>query len=472
MPLRNHSPLPFALAFSLVSQGLVLLFCALFAFRLAETVRPFLMQGALSVLAGGGMLLLKKMQWKGVATTREAILILLSGYALLILPGTLPFLLIEPGYTISDALFLSISGYTATGTTVSMAALPPVLACYHSAIQWLGSLLSAIALVVMLTVMNVGGRRAMMPGSRPGAVAVPQRSMIRMLILLYLGLTIAAILMLRWSGMGPIDSLCSGLAILASGYYQGGAVPPGLGFSAIILMLFMLIAGYGMPSLLWMGTRQAGAGDGQGKLLRFYLLGFMTIALLCSAALFLNRGTDLPGSMSDGFLLVASCAGNCGLDTKGMSPWNDVLLPVVMALIMTGGLAASAGGGLKMQRIGVMFRSLWNVAIFNESRNNPLKCCGSDIDQRTTLSILSYIAVFGLMVLLGTLILSVYSNSLTDCAFLSITALANYGHPMDPTLLPEGGKVLQGVLMLLGRLEIYPLLLWLMPLNGIHPEAN
>jgi trk system potassium uptake protein TrkH len=205
---------------------------------------------------------------------------------------------------------------------------------------------------------------------------------------------------------------------------------------------------------------------------RIYFIVVATISVLITGILYFNVGKVFGTAFRESVFQVVSFVTSSGYYTTNYLKWPSHILPLVYLLIFVGGSTGSASGGIKMSRFLILLKNLRQQFKIPALSPNSFTVIYNkkEIHENTNASILTFITVFGFLFVIGTISLSFFGTELEKCAFLAISALSNFGHHVELSDFPDAGKIILSFLMILGRLEIYPLLLLFVPLFYKTPE--
>jgi len=410
---------------------------------------------------------------------RDGFLIVVSSWLVLVLVGALPFILSNQLNYI-DAVFESMSGLTTTGATVvtNIDALPRAILYYRQQLQWLGGMGIIVLAVAILPMLRVGGMqlyRAETPGPMKDAKLTPRiTETAKALWLIYVGITLTCIFAYWLSGMKLFDAVGHAFSTVAIGGFS--THNDSLSFwnnptIEVVAGVFMAVAGINF-ALHFTAWRRASAQpyflDPELKVYASLLLAF---AIVVSFALYFTGTYDtIAESFRYGAFQVISAMTTTGFTTAPFYTWTG-FVPVLLILIaFIGGCAGSTAGGMKVIRIMLLYRqSIREIQrLIHPHAIIPVKIGG----QKTSDTVISavwgffflYIANFAVMTILLTA-----TGLDAETAYSSVGAgITNLGPALGragPNYadLNDVAKVILSIAMLLGRLEIYTLLVLLTP---------
>ncbi len=386
-----------------------------------------------------------------------------------------------------NCYFEAMSGLTTTGATVieSLATLPRSMLLWRSLTQWLGGLGIVVLFVAVLPMLGVGSRRVYRveaPGPSPEGVQPRIRDTARILWMIYVGLTGAEILALKIAGMSWFDSVCHTLTTLATGGFStqdaSAAAYPSTAVNVIIIA-FMLFAGinFALYQQLLHGHWRAVKKDPE---LRCYLViilvatGIVTFSIMQTPDA--DRADGFAQAARQSLFQVVSMQTTTGFCSADFDTWGFAAKATLVALMFVGGCAGSTGGGIKVVRIMIAVKVLLTEIehIYRPKVVRLVKIGKTTIDADLKLSTLVYVLGIGVLFVLGAALLMLFESEngidVTTAATASIATLNNIG----PGLAKVGAtqnyawftapsKIVMSILMLLGRLEMFTLIVLLSP---------
>ncbi len=393
--------------------------------------------------------------------------------------------------------FEAMSGLSTTGATVlgavpyDIESLPRGLLLWRALTHWLGGLGIVVLFVAVLPVVGMGSKRlfqAEAAGSTATGVRPRIRESARVLWLIYTGLTVAQTVAYRLAGVPWFDGACHALSDLATGglstrnasigaYYDTPAVD-------VITIAFMLLAGVNFRLYYQMVNRNFAAVR-QDAELRVYL-GILAVATLAVAAVIYGDTVTLTtgdvktetaaGALRDGAFQVVAIQTGTGFCTVDFELWPFSAKAVLIALMFVGGMAGSTTGGLKVIRLMIVCKAVYAEfeRAFRPNVVNPTRVGGGVVDADTVRAVPLYLLLVLALFVVGsvTLMLLEPAGSISYASAMSATistlmnvgpgvaavgAMDNYGFFTGPSLL------LMSLLMALGRLEVFALLVLVMP---------
>ena len=442
----------------------------------------FVISAGISVVSG---LLLWRLTpvGKGRLSRREAIMLVAGGWILASAFGTLPYVLAGTFPSYLDAYFEAMSGFTTTGATVfdplvnSIESQPHGILLWRSLTQWLGGMGIITLFVALFPMLGIGAAHlveAEMPGPQAERLTARIRDTAKAIWLLYLGFSILEFISLWLAKMPVFDAL----TITFSTMPTGGFTPTTSSIGAYnslaqgIVTAFMVVAGINFGLfyfLLWKRQLRRLVTNSEFRLY---------IALLIGACLFiaLNLAMDGGESIGEAFryssFQVVSIMTTTGFVTADFNVWPEFAKTALLILMVIGASAGSTGGALKVIRLLVLFKYAYRriLLAFNPRAVIPLKVGGEVLSERVTSEIIGMSILYFVTFLAGFLIMStMVPDQITALSSVAAT-LGNVGPGLGlvgPTAnylwIPPPGKVVLIICMLVGRLELFTVLMLFTP---------
>ena len=453
-----------------------------------ETWHSFVISAGLAFILGGGLWL--KFKPNEEIRIREGFMVVALTWITLSLVGALPFIIagILPSYT--DAVFETMSGLTTTGSTIlggitstgiinpDIESLPHSFLMWRSLAHWLGGMGIIVLSLAILPLLGIGGMQlfqAESPGPTTDKLTPRVQETAKLLWVVYVALTALEFLLL-WihPSMDWFDALNHAFATLATGGFStknSSIAAFDSVYIDVIITLFMFLAGinFAMHFRLFKGDTKSFFNNRET---RFYTLITIIGILIISFSLWYFDGRTLLEAIRYGSFQVVAIITTTGFGTDDYELWYSFGAFVLLLLFFTGGSAGSTGGGIKMIRWMILIRNLGREIkqIIHPKAILPVRIGDQVIDpyiQRTVLSFfILYMLVFGL----GALIISFFGYDLMSSIGASISALGNIGPgwgefgPTDSFApLPYAAKWVLIVLMMVGRLELFTIIILFSP---------
>ncbi|MBA7472376.1 Trk system potassium uptake protein TrkH [subsurface metagenome] len=417
---------------------------------------------------------------EGRLSRREAIMLVAGGWILASAFGTLPYALAGTFSSYLDAFFEAMSGFTTTGATVlaSIESQPHGILLWRSLTQWLGGMGIITLFVALFPIFGIGAAHlveAEMPGPQAERLTARFRDTAKALWLLYLGFSVLEFISLCLARMPAFEAL----TVTFSTMPTGGFTPTTLSIGAYnspfvegIIIFFMMVAGvnFGLYYfLLW--KRQPGRLFSNSEF-RLY------IALLIGACLFiaLNLINSIGLSIGEAFryssFQAVSIMTTTGFVTANFGAWPAFARATLLILMVIGASAGSTGGALKVTRLLVLSKYAYRriLLFFNPRAVIPLKVGGNTLSERVVSGIIGMSILYFATLIAGFLVMSALGLDHVTALSSVAATLGNVGPGLGlvgPTAnylcIPALGKVVLIICMLVGRLELFTVLVLFAP---------
>jgi trk system potassium uptake protein TrkH len=394
--------------------------------------------------------------------------------------GSVPLALSEQlNLSMTDALFESISGLTTTGATVIVGLdhLPKSVLFYRQQLQWLGGMGIVVLAVAILPMLGIGGMqlyRAETPGPVKDAKLSPRiAETAKALWLIYLSLTAACALAYWISGMAIFDAICHAFSTIAIGGFSPYDASIGH-FNSVsietVAIVFMIISGmnFSLHFIAWHNNSlKHYLHDPEWKT---YLLFLFGLSLLISLALVENGTYPVNEAFRKGIFEVVSIATTTGFTTADYASWPTFIPFLLLMSAFIGACAGSTGGGIKIIRMLLLYKqgSREIKRLIHPNAVIPIKLGRKPVGSRVIDAVWGFLAAYVLIFAVLMLVcMALGEDPIT--AYSAVGAcLNNLGPGLgDATLnystLSDGTKYVLSFAMLLGRLELFTLLVVLSP---------
>lgn len=438
--------------------------------------------GTLVVL--GGLLWLPVRRVRRELRTRDGFFIVAMFWIALSLAGSIPLIISpEPDLSPVDAVFESVSGLTTTGATtiVGIDDLPTSILYYRQQLQWLGGMGIIVLAVAVMPLLGIGGMqlyRAETPGPVKDAKLTPRLAQTaKGLWYIYLALTVACALAYWAAGMSLFDAVCHAFTTISTAGFSTHDASMGYFDSALIEMIavfFMAVSGvsFALHFTLWR-WRRLGAWTGDPEL-RFYFgmlvtgCAFVVVGLLVYSTA--QGQYQVAEAWHHGIFQVVSFATTTGYTTAGHSAWPSFLPVLLLFMSFMGGCAGSTSGGMKAIRVLLLLKQGRReiLRLIHPQAVIPVKMGDRPVGERIIEAVWGFLAAY--VAIFVIIMLSLMALGLDQVTAFSATASAlnNLGPALGSVAsnfssLGPIPKLLVCLAMILGRLEIFTLLVLFTP---------
>lgn len=411
---------------------------------------------------------------------RDGFLVVALFWVVLSVAGAAPLVLAEqPDMRVTDAVFEAVSGFTTTGATVlaGLDDLPKSILYYRQQIQWLGGIGMVVLAVALLPMLGIGGMqllKAETPGPVKDSKLTPRiTATAKVLWAVYVTMTVMCALLYWIAGMDTFDAIAHSFTTVSTGGFSTHDASLGYFNSAAVeavAIVFMVLGGinFSLHFLVWRRIRPTSYFTDPEC--RTYLIFILAIAALSIVPLIIHSVFHWTDSFRHGLFQAVSIVTSTGFLTTDFSSWPGAL-PVLLILTMfVGGCAGSTSGGMKVVRWMLMWKqgSREITRLVHPSAQLPVKLGDKPVEWRIIDAVWGFFAIYvALFAILMVALMATGVDQIT--AFSAIaTCINNTGPGLgDVTVtfasMNDIGKWISILSMLLGRLEIYPLLVLIAP---------
>jgi len=438
-------------------------------------INDFLYSIASTVSAG--LLLRAKARLSKDLGLREGFLIVTFGWLLAGVFGALPFVFSGAVDTFVDGFFEAVSGFTTTGATVidNVEALPHGLLFWRSFTHWLGGMGIIVLFLALLPGIGAGGFqmfRAEVPGPSASKLSSKVTHTAKILWYIYLGLTVLQTILLVLSGLNLFEALTHTFGTVATGGFSTKALSVGAfknPAAEIIILIFMALSGVNFSLYYYLLKRQWDKVYNDEEL-KFYFGVIIAATLLIAWNI---RGlVPAKDLLRTSAFQVVSIITTTGYATTNFDAWPTFSKMILLLLMFFGGCAGSTGGALKQIRMLILSKycSRELVHTLHPKAVVQIKVNGKTVPDDVLRKILAFCLVYIGLFVFGSLFLAMLGQDMITSVSAVAATLGNIGPGLGrvgPELtfsqIPQIGKVVLSILMLMGRLEIFTVILCFIP---------
>ena len=412
---------------------------------------------------------------------REGFLVVALSWVLLSAFGALPFVIsgLIPNYI--DAFFEAVSGFTTTGATLmgNFDGLPRGVMFWRSFTHWIGGmgvLVLTLALLPQMTGRSSHLVRAESPGPSLSKIVPKMGDTAKILYLIYGALTMIELAALIIAGMSPYDAAIHAMGTAGTGGFSNYGSSVGAFDSAVIdaiITFFMVL--FGINFALFYRVLVGGWRDAlRSEELRWYLALFAGSTLFVSLMILPQYGTFL-NALRYGSFQVATIMSTTGYATADFNLWPQAVKALIVVLMFIGSCAGSTAGGIKVVRVGILCKLGCREVrrTFQPRKVQVVRFEGKGVEENRLTQVSAFFFVYVLLVLAGMFLVSLEGLYDLETNFTAVlTCISNVGPGLGhvgPVEIFSGygpfAKVVLSLLMLAGRLELFPILVL------FHPSA-
>ncbi len=439
----------------------------------------FLICMGITAGAGVGMVSLKP-RYRDMGK-RDAILLTGMIWVILSLFGMLPFLFCHTHLSVTDAFFETMSGFTTTGASVlnSLKDIPHSIIVWRCVIQWVGGLGIILFTLAVVPMLNYQGGMQLFNAEVTGITHDKLRPRVSFtakgLWGVYIVLTILLIVLLSFSNMEFFDAFCYGLSTMSTGGFSTSDMNLDhfdSNYIKIVMAIFMFIGGVNFALIYNFAVKRT-FNIWKNDAFRWYVW----IIVICYALFCINvtiEGLVLePADLTiDPLFQAISILSSTGITEPDFDDWGALSTLVLIVMMFMGACAGSTSGGAKIDRFIILFRFLKNefYKMMHPSTVTTVTINRKGIAPSVVNKTLAFLFIYAVVIIVGGMILCLIGLPLRDGFFCALSAVSNTGLGTDTTgisgnfsLIPDIAKWLLAFIMLVGRLELFTILLIFTP---------
>jgi trk system potassium uptake protein TrkH len=439
----------------------------------------FMSAGAVTLFVGVSLVLMNQGYAHAVLSGRQAFLLTTSVWIVVGFFAALPIAFSELNLTFADAVFESVSGITTTGSTVivGLDVAPPGILLWRAILHWLGGIGFIVMGVAILPMLRVGGMQLVRTESSDLSEKIlPRAAQVAAAIgLIYLGLTVVCAALYFVAGMTIFDATAHAMSTLATGGYSTRDASIG-GFSSPLIesvaIVFMIVGS--LPFVVYIQ-----ATNGQFRPLFtdaqvHWFFGITVVFILAITVwVVIVEGIAPHDALRHVTFNVVSLISTTGFASTDYALWGTFPVTALFFLMCIGGCTGSTAGGIKMFRFTVLHAIAKNQiarlirphGVFVPTFN------GRPVSEAAAIAVMAYVFMFGLSFSAFAMLLSMLGLDHLTAMSAAVTALANVGPGLGEIIgpagnfstLPDSAKWLLSAAMLLGRLELFTVLVLFAP---------
>ena len=411
-------------------------------------------------------------------TARDGMAVAGLSWLLLSFFGALPFVFSGAVPRLADAFFESVSGFTTTGSTIlrQIEGLPKGVLFWRSFTHWIGGM--GVLVFTLAVLPRLSGRtahlaRAESPGPTFSKLLPKMGDTAKMLYVLYFALSLAECVCLLLAGMNLYDALIHTFGTAGTGGFSNYNLSVAAFHSPLIewiIAVFMMLFGINFAIYF-----HAVRGEGKPILHSEEMWAYLGLVLLATAgitAAILPRYPHFFTALRYGFFQTASVISTTGFTTADFNVWPLIARAILLLLMCTGACAGSTAGGFKISRVLLLIKSAYRDLehTLMPRKVSVVRFEGKAVSESTLAQLGVYMFIYLCVFLLGGVLLSLNTGDLTTSFTAALTCLSNVGPGLGQVgpsenfaFLSSPAKLLLSLLMLAGRLEIYPVLILFSP---------
>ena len=474
--MSNYKTVFFTLGILQIILGIFMLIPTIVQFIYDEFDSSFFGASIITIIFGT-LFFLSNLDHQKKLNLQQAFLLTALSWLSIAIFGSLPFVFSNIGFSFTNAFFESMSGITTTGSTIiaDVESMPKAILLWRAILQWLGGIGIIVMAITLMPIMNVGGMQLFKISNNDSSEKIlPKSKEIAMrLIFIYAGLTLLCAISYKFLGMNIFDSLTHSMTTIATGGFSNYNESIGFfdSFSIEISAMIFIILG-SIPFIVYIkflnGNKKIFFSDIQIR--TFIKIIFISIIML-SIYLLIDDSTQL--SLRSIFFNVISILTGTGYVNAQFDKWGEFPLILFLVLMFIGGCAGSTTCGIKIFRIQILYSFVSNQLkkIIYPKGVFVLKYDQNPVDNKFIASIISFIYMYLIIFFIISTLLSLTGLDFITSLSGAATSISNVGPGLGSIIGPNGNfsslpdisKWILALGMILGRLELFAILVLFLP---------
>ena len=474
--MSNYKTVFFTLGILQIILGIFMLIPIFVQFFFKEIDSSFFGASIITIIFGT-LFFLSNLDHDKKLNLQQAFLLTALSWLSIAIFGSLPLIFSEVNFSFTNAFFESMSGITTTGSTIipNLEEMPKAILLWRAILQWLGGIGIIVMAITLMPIMNVGGMQLFkISNSDSSEKILPKSKEIALrLIYIYSGLTTLCAISYKILGMNTFDSITHSMTTIATGGFSNYNESIGFfnSFPIEISAMIFIIMG-SLPFIAYIkflnGNRRIFFSDIQ---IRTFLKIIIISILILSIYLFLDKSSEL--NFRTVLFNVISILTGTGYVNAQFDNWGGFPLIIFIGLMFIGGCAGSTTCGIKIFRFQILYSFVLNQLkkIIYPKGIFVLKYNQSPVDDKFTASIISFIYMYLVIFFVITALLSLTGLDFITSISGAATSISNVGPGLGSTIGPNGNfsslpdisKWILSFGMILGRLELFAILVLFLP---------
>ena len=476
--MSNYKTVFFTLGVLLIVLGFSMLVPITIQLIYSEFNSTFIISSIITITFGA-LFFLANIDHNRSLSTQQAFLLTALSWIGVAIFGSIPFIFSDLNLSLTDAFFESMSGITTTGATIinNLSDTPKAILSWRAILQWLGGIGIIVMAITLMPIMNIGGMQLLKISSGDSSEKIlPKSKQISLrLVLIYFSLTLLCAFFYKICGMNFFDSLTHSMTTIATGGFSNYNQSIGFFESAkieYVSIVFIILGSIPFISYIKFlsGNRKIVFKDEQIKL--FFKLIFFSILILFIYLAIVNKSIFEIQLRAIIFNVVSILTGT-GYVTKEFDQWGNFPLIFFLLLMFIGGCAGSTTCGIKVFRVHMLYFFLKNQllkiiyprAIINLKYNNDI------VQDKLIASIISFIYLYIIIFFVISALLTLTGLNFITAVSGAASSISNVGPGLGNEIgpnsnyssLPSASKWILSAGMILGRLEIFAILVIFLP---------
>lgn len=449
--------------------SLSFLLCIGIALIYSENIYPFVFSSFISFSVGLILFgLSKNLDTDEDIKRNDAYFTVTFSWILLGLIGVLPYIFSASIPSFVNALFESVSGFTTTGASIltEIETLPKSILFWRSLTHWIGGIGIIMLVIIILPSLKIGGYHLFTSESSFHDKIKPRiRQVGNRLLMIYISLTIVETILLLLGEMNLFESVCHSFGTIATGGFspKNTSIAEYSPYVQYVIMVFMLLSGTNFIIHYYLMKKDF-SKIRENEEFRFYLFVVFIIGSIITAILFFQMGKSFETSFRESFFQVISIITSTGFSTSDYLLWPEFAWVIIFFSMFLGGSVGSTAGGIKMVRHLIVFKSIKSLLrqLIHPHAIIPVRVNNKTLTNEISNSALAFIVLYLIVFIIGTFFLiaigvdvKTASSSVATCMAGIGPGIGTVGPASNFAHIPELGKIALVFLMIIGRLEIY-----------------
>lgn len=412
---------------------------------------------------------------------RDAVLLTASVWIFFSIFGMIPFMIYGSHKTITDAFFETMSGFTTSGATLIDAAydLPKGIILWRSLIQWIGGMGIIIFTLSILPMLNYQGGIQLFNAEVSGITSEKLRprvsSTAKSLWLIYMALTFILIVLLVFSDMSIYEAICHSFSIMSTGGFSTTDFSLdnwNSSYIKIVSSIFMFLGGVNFALLYKIFTGKF-RGILNNDALKWYLYAIIISYVLILLNIVCSKSEiDIVDVTINPLYVTISILSTAGVTQPDIINWNPSILCVVFIMLFVGACAGSTSGGAKIDRLILVLKFIKNefYKMLHHNTVTTVRINGNGTPTAVLQKALAFLFIYILVIFIGGMLLTLTGVSFGQSFLYSLSFISNScininmtGFDMPINLISDSAKWILSAIMLIGRLELFTVLLLFTP---------
>lgn len=468
------------IGFLLIINGLAMLTAIPFSIYYgSDDIIAILISGFGTALVGSLLWFLTKTGPNEDISKRDGYFIVSLGWIACSVFGTLPFIIHGSIPSFTDAFFETMSGFTTTGASIlkDVEAVPQGLLFWRSMTHWLGGMGIIVLSLAIMPILGIGGMQlfqAEVAGPSKDKIHPRVTETAKRLWGIYLILTFAEVILLLFGHMNLFDALCHSFGTLATGGFSTKNASVAFYHSPYIeyvIIIFMFISGTNF-TLHYFALKGRPLNYFKDSEFRFYAIFILLV--VTSAAIYLNlhNSQTIESAFRDSAFSIMTVLTSTGFVTVNYESWAKFFPIIFLILLLIGACAGSTSGGVKIIRYEILIKNsiIELKRLIHPKAVIPVRHNGKAVSNEIISKIASFVMLYMLIFIIASVLLAIQGLDLTSSMGSVAACLANIGPGLGATgpatnysNVPMLGKWVLSVAMLLGRLELFTVLILFSP---------